>query len=90
MIQMQNYLFSIIILFSSIVCRLLAQTDDNSPSVPSYLLPDYDETGRPLPPGVPKAVDTNGKTIFIKSRFTTLAYRNEALKLVVQEANKVA
>ena len=53
-------------------------------------LPDYDETGRPLPPGVPRTVDTNGKTLWIKPQFTTPAFQKEALRLVVQEANVVA
>src|ERR1700744_979221 len=52
--------------------------------------PDYDETGRPLPPGVPKVVDTNGKTLYIFPHFTTRANHDEALQLVTQEANKVA
>ena len=51
---------------------------------------NYDETGRPLPPGVPKDVDTNGATVYIPSDFTTKAYQQAALDKVIQEANLVA
>jgi hypothetical protein len=60
------------------------------PSVPSFLMPDYSETGRPLPLGVPKVVDTNGNVIYVPPRFTSRAYQKEATKLVIQEANEVA
>jgi hypothetical protein len=78
-------LFILALVFSS--CLVLA--DDIQPHL-KPLVPDYDETGRPLPPGVPRIVDTNGKTLGILRHFTTMAYQKEALKLVIQEANKVA
>jgi len=40
--------------------------------------------------GVPRTVDTNGRVVYIDGAFTSEAYNNEALKLVIQEANKVA
>ncbi len=43
-----------------------------------------------LPPGVPRVLSTNGTVEFIDSTFTTHAYQEEALRLVLQEANKVA
>jgi len=49
-----------------------------------------DNAASELPMGVPRIVDTNGKVLFIDSRFTTEAYYQEGLKLVIGEANKVA
>jgi hypothetical protein len=43
-----------------------------------------------LPPGVPRLVDTNGNVLDIPHKFTTGLYQDEALKLVLQEANQVA
>lgn len=43
-----------------------------------------------LPPGVARMVNPDGSLYFIESTFTTEAYQNEALRLVIQEANKVA
>jgi hypothetical protein len=43
-----------------------------------------------LPLGVPRIVDTNGRVLFIDGMFTTPAYQQEALRLVIAEANKVA
>lgn len=53
-------------------------------------MPDYDETGRLLPSGVPRAVDTNGRVVYVPLKFTSRAYHKEAAKLVTQEANQVA
>jgi len=83
------YLRSLLIVFMTVTaCHSTAQAQ--TPPVASYLMPDYDETGRPLPPGVPRAVDTNGNVVYIPPRFTTRAYQKEAIKLVTQEANQVA
>lgn len=49
-----------------------------------------DNAAQELPPGVPRTVDTNGRVVFIDGMFTTQAYQAEALRLVIQEANKVA
>lgn len=48
--------------------------------------------GKPddLPPGVPHAVDTNGNVFSIDAMFTTEAYQDEAFRLVLEEANRVA
>ncbi len=43
-----------------------------------------------LPAGVPRVVDTNGCVIHIDGMFTTKAYQQENLRLLVAEANKVA
>jgi hypothetical protein len=56
----------------------------------NLLIENYDETGRKLPPGVPKYVDTNGVLLSINHHFTTPEYQREALRLIVQEANKAA
>lgn len=48
-----------------------------------------DNAAQELPPGVPRTVDTNGRVVSIDGAFTTEAYHNEALRLVIQEANKV-
>jgi hypothetical protein len=84
-----NKLFaaSLVVFFAGLPFFILA--DDVQPHLKADL-PDYDETGRPLPPGVPRTVDTNGKTLNIKPQFTTPAFQKEALRLVVQEANVVA
>lgn len=58
--------------------------------VPSYLIDDYSEAGRPLPPGVPRTVETNGKVVYIPETFTTKLYQAAAFQLVLQEANQVA
>jgi hypothetical protein len=42
-----------------------------------------------LPPGVPRTVDTNGNVIFVDSKFTSQAFEEEGLRLVIIEANKV-
>ena len=49
-----------------------------------------DNANQELPPGVPRVVETNGKVLFIDSKFTTPAFQDEGLRLVIQEANKVA
>lgn len=54
------------------------------------VLPNYNSKGRELPAGVPRVVDTNGNVVYIKHSFTTAAFQAEALKLVIQEANRVA
>lgn len=93
MIHLKKYwqLNSLLFAFVAVVpCRLSAQTQTNPLSLPSYLLPDYSEAGRKLPPGVPREVDTNGNVVYVPRRFTTSAYRNEALDLVIKEANQVA
>jgi hypothetical protein len=84
----QNKLFAgyLVVFFASLHFIL---ADEVQPHIKPDL-PDYDETGRPLPPGVPRTVDTNGKTLWIKPQFTTPAFQKEALRLVVQEANVVA
>ena len=43
-----------------------------------------------LPPGVPRVVNPDGSLFFIEPMFTTREFQNEALRLVVEEANKVA
>jgi hypothetical protein len=49
-----------------------------------------ENAAKELPLGVPRTVDTNGKVIYIEGTFSTRAYQDEALRLVIQEANKVA
>jgi len=49
-----------------------------------------DNTAQELPPGIPRVVDTNGNIVFINHKFTTDLYQKEALKLTLEEANKVA
>jgi len=48
--------------------------------------------GKPddLPPGVPHGVDTNGNVFSIEPMFTTAAFQEEGLRLVIEEANRVA
>ena len=43
-----------------------------------------------LPPGVPRIVETNGDVLFVDTMFTTPAFQMESLRLVIEEANKVA
>ena len=54
------------------------------------ILPDFDATGWELPVGVPRVVDTNGNVIFVDTMFTTPAFQEAALRLVIAEANQVA
>jgi hypothetical protein len=48
--------------------------------------------GKPddLPPGVPHVVDTNGNVFSLDPMFTTAAFQEEGLRLVMAEANAVA
>jgi len=54
------------------------------------LLPDYNPSGRELPPGVPRIMDTNGNVVYVDDMFTTAAYRDYTRKLLLKEANSVA
>jgi hypothetical protein len=56
---------------------------------PKPLDPD-DPKGLKLPPGVPRTVDTNGNVTYIDISFTTRQYRQAAVELMLQEANRVA
>lgn len=78
------------VFFVVIVCCLATHAQTNRRSFPQPIVPNYDETGRPLPPGVPRAVDTNGNVLYVPHRFTTTLYRDAAIKLVLNEANQVA
>lgn len=79
-----------VILVSATIHPLGLHGQTNLPPLPSYLAANYDETGRPLPPGVPKDVDTNGKTVYVPHRFTTAAYQDAAFNMVLWEANRAA
>src|SRR5258708_291107 len=57
---------------------------------PQAILPDFDETGRKLPLGVPRVVDTNGNLIYVDSSFTTDLYQQAACRLLLQQANEIA
>jgi hypothetical protein len=48
--------------------------------------------GKPdtLPPGVPRNLDPNGNLFHVEPMFTTPAYQDEALRLIIEEANRVA
>jgi hypothetical protein len=43
-----------------------------------------------LPPGVPRIVNPDGSLCFVEPMFTTREFHSEALRLVIEEANKVA
>lgn len=49
-----------------------------------------DPKGTNLPPGIPRVVDTNGNVIDLDRRFTTPQYREAAISLMTDEANRVA
>ncbi len=72
----------VVVLFAAFSLRQLRADDD------LFKMPE--NAAKELPPGVPRTVDTNGKVIYIEGAFTTKAYQNEALRLVIQDANKVA
>jgi hypothetical protein len=55
-----------------------------------FWVPDAQERGRGLPPGVPREVDTNGYVENVDPYFTTQTYQREADRLLVQEANHAA
>lgn len=63
------------------------QAGFDNPNLP--LFPD-DPKGLKLPPGEPRAVDTNGNVIWINENYTTEEYKRAALEMVIAEANKVA
>jgi hypothetical protein len=70
-------------------CLLTVAAAETSSLTPKPLRPD-DPKGLNLPPGVPRVVDTNGNVIEIYHGFTTRQYQHAAVKLILQEANKVA
>jgi len=43
-----------------------------------------------LPPGVPRTVSPDGRVLFIEPLFTTRQFHDEVLRLLIDEANKVA
>jgi hypothetical protein len=65
------------------LCFVRADNRDSVLNIP-------EKASQELPPGVPRVVQTNGTVLFIDSRFTTTAFQDEALSLVISEANKVA
>lgn len=73
----------IVVLLAAAVSLLHSRADDDLFKIP-------EDAAKELPPGVPRTVDTNGKVIYIEGAFTTKDYQQEALRLVIQEANKVA
>lgn len=54
------------------------------------IVPDYNTEGRPLPPGVPRVVDTNGNVLFIDTMFSSTLYQKYACAFLLHEANSVA
>lgn len=65
------------------LCSFHTQAEDGRFNIP-------DNANQELPPGVPRIIETNGQVLFIDSKFTTGAYQEEGLRLVIEEANKVA
>lgn len=66
------------------LCLFLLCIETQAQSVESpYGKPDD------LPAGVPHAVDTNGNVFSIDLMFTTPAFEEEGLRLVIEEANRV-
>lgn len=49
-----------------------------------------DPKGITLPPSVPHMIDDAGNVVWVDQQYTTKAYHDEALKLVLKEANLVA
>lgn len=49
----------------------------------------YNAVGQELPAGVPRTIGPDG-SVYVDGTFTTRAYREEALKQLVSEANRVA
>jgi hypothetical protein len=71
--------------FGPVLCLcLLGTTIQAQPIDSPYGKPDD------LPPGVPHVVDTNGNVFSIEPIFTTRAFQEEGLRLVIAEANAVA
>ena len=50
----------------------------------------HNEAFPKLPPGIPITVNTNGDVVFVEPMFTTRAFQEEGLRLIIEEANKVA
>jgi hypothetical protein len=78
------------LLVGSLIClSSCAFLEPGEPPPPKPLFPD-DPKGTGLPPGVPRMVDAQGNVISINHRFTTPQYRQAAVRLLLQEANRVA
>jgi hypothetical protein len=75
---------------ASVCLHTAAQEPSGQP--PNHFKPirPDDPKGLGLPPGVPRTVDISGSVIGISHQFTTREYRQAAVKLVLQEANRVA
>jgi hypothetical protein len=71
-------------LMSLIICSLLPRAQA------AWLFKIPENAARELPAGVPRTVDTNGNVVFIDTQFTTPAYQEEGLRLMIEEANKAA
>lgn len=50
----------------------------------------FNASAQDLPPGVPRCVNPDGSLSPIQMNFTTQAFQDEARRLVIQEANRVA
>jgi hypothetical protein len=68
----------------------LIVTDDALGQEPLRPIDSNDPKGLRLPAGVPRMVDTNGNVVWVDINFTTRRYQQAAIKLVLQEANRVA
>jgi hypothetical protein len=86
--RLQSFIGMVVMLQLSFSC--IAAAADEIPHFRNMPHANYDETGRKLPPGIPREVDTNGVVVYINHHFTTPAYQKEALKRIIQEANEVA
>jgi hypothetical protein len=79
------------IAFKTVLCLFLLSTATQAQTRES---PYGKESpiGKPdtLPPGVPRNLDPNGNLFYIEPMFTTPAYQDEALRIIIEEANRVA
>ncbi len=77
--------------FCVLLCTITALVHGQTNSHPGWFwVADAQERGRGLPPGVPRTVNTNGDVEHIDHNYTTEAYKDEAFRLMILEANQTA
>lgn len=74
-----------------LLCTFTIGVHSQTNSSPGWCwVADARERSRSLPPGVARTVDTNGDVEHIDLNYTTEAYKDEAFRLMILEANQAA
>jgi hypothetical protein len=85
--SVQRAIYALLILFCSFTLPAFGQT--NSSSVWHWVA-DPQERELGLPPGLERRVDTNGNVEYIDFHYSTVEYQQEALRLMLNDANWAA